>query len=466
MSTLYSQASQALAPCLDAANAAKSSLKSRALQSDNKPATLALASETLRYRDIIDQLLHACGLELSALVENSALGYVLLYEFLFGQGEVRGGGGAKRALTPHLAALRQALVALKAAARAEQNADLLPESRRASSQAVPRYARVNTLKTRDFELVSRALGGAVRDEHLPYLLVVPPGLKNLHEHKLVTSGSVILQDKSSCFPAHALAQALKPSSFYPCDVLDATAAPGNKTTQLAALLGKGKVFAMDRNPARYELLTRRVGEAGADAICHTLLGDFLCAAAADARFANVRAILLDPSCSGSGTVLRNVDRMVEAADAENSPRVLKLAEFQLQALSHALSFPQVQLVSYSTCSVHVTENESVVAAALAGNADWELCECLPEWTARRGLALPGKLDEAQARMLARADPSKDVTGGFFVALFRRRALAASGPVAPSKQQMKKRLKKKRKLLQGQQGAKKMRADASCSGESE
>jgi len=93
--------------------------------------------------------------------------------------------------------------------------------------------------------------------------------------------------------------------------------------------------------------------------------------------------------------------------------VKRLAEFQLEALKHALSFPQVQFVSYSTCSVHVTENEAVVAEALrcenshfsvcpswlvrrltcswcsANKAEWKLVHALPEWTKRRGLVVEG-----------------------------------------------------------------------------
>jgi len=153
---------------------------------------------------------------------------------------------------------------------------------------MPKFARVNYLKTKDVEWAVRQFKGAKRDEHLPYLFSVPADVKNLHEHPLVMSGQVILQDKSSCFPAHALAQLVKASSYYPCDVLDATAAPGNKvcflletpwsfssfvaliiqlllaiyqqTTQLVALLNKGKVYAMDRSPERFKLLTRRVAE--------------------------------------------------------------------------------------------------------------------------------------------------------------------------------------------------------------
>ena len=68
------------------------------------------------------------------------------------------------------------------------------------------------------------------------LLVLLAG-KNLHDHPLVLNGNVFLQGKASCMPAVALSPHPK------WEVLDACAAPGNKTIQLAALMkGRGKLL--------------------------------------------------------------------------------------------------------------------------------------------------------------------------------------------------------------------------------
>lgn len=79
--------------------------------------------------------------------------------------------------------------------------------------------------------------GFQKDEHIPDLLLFPSDSQWV-EDELYKSGKIILQDKASCFPAQILA----PPALDGAVVIDATAAPGNKTSHLSALMrGKGKV---------------------------------------------------------------------------------------------------------------------------------------------------------------------------------------------------------------------------------
>lgn len=79
--------------------------------------------------------------------------------------------------------------------------------------------------------------GFAVDEHIPDLLLFAPQT-TFHDDSSYKAGKVILQDKASCFPAVILAPPAKDDSF----VIDATAAPGNKTSHLSALMqNKGKV---------------------------------------------------------------------------------------------------------------------------------------------------------------------------------------------------------------------------------
>jgi putative methyltransferase len=205
------------------------------------------------------------------------------------------------------------------------------------------------------------------------------------------------------------------------DAIDCCAAPGNKTTQLAALLQgpHTKLHAFDKSVTRCELLRSRVAQAGADTRVITYNDDFLQQDPKSKKFQRVKTVLLDPSCSGSGSY--SIERLNEERLVETDARVLRLAQFQREALCHALKFEQAELVSYSTCSILYPENEDVVKNALdIFHGEWELVEALPSWP-RRGMSRKDGLTEDQAKLVVRADYNLgDKTGGFFLALFARK----------------------------------------------
>lgn len=102
----------------------------------------------------------------------------------------------------------------------------------------------------------------------------------------------------------------------------------------------------------------------------------------------------------------------------------------MRLVTKALSFAALRVAVYSTCSVHRIENEDVVARVLeATGGAWQLVECLPDWPTR-GLA-----DAPGGKLCVRAGPA-DLTHGFFVARFERRAEPAAAH--PSSRPAKKR----------------------------
>lgn len=461
--------------------------KNRQLQCSK--ASYAQVCETLRHKSLLDAILNDSGGKLRRSVQfndtrSKGLLYVLLHELLFGKYKsIRGGGKLKRAVLKHekdLIRVRDSIVT---------NPAFAVNGGTSLSRVVPifpRYARINILKATPEEVVStlrKDFGGGIdpgiyADEHVPDLLVLSPATSSrLHDHDLVKSGKIILQDKSSCFSALALVRGnnhfTSAGSMGTCDIIDACAAPGNKTSHLASLIShqaqesrlgqkqgkkktkranrysnneKSKIFAFDRSTARLKILETRLAgmvpddEQNVDMNC--LLQDFLKAEPSDKRFAGVKGILLDPSCSGSG-IVNQPDRNLDGGDSDSKERIQSLANFQLVALKHAMSFPNVDRIVYSTCSVYEEENEQVVAKALKetntsntgdGEDDdmrWVLRApaCLNHWT-RRG-HFTADLTPEQAKALIRCDGMDgDNTNGFFVSYFERKRCEGRGKGKP------------------------------------
>ena len=428
------------AACLAKVEKGSRSLKSAAYESRDPKKTYALCAEALKVRASLRAAIAATDLR-DALGKHD--GRVLLlacYDALAGRGlPKRAGGKLLRGVKERLPALRAAFEA--------HVATQAPAAPKPPARAV-RYARVNPLRGATKASVRAALGDVgdelTDDAHLDEVLAFPGALAStLHGgHALVASGQIILQDKASCFPAKALLGDLPDD--WRGDVLDACAAPGNKTTHAAALLGdRGAVHAFDRDARRLEILVKRAAEAGAAVRASN--ADFLAATVETFPAASkIRAVLLDPSCSGSG--MDGVERNVMRDDAD-AARVSKLAAFQTEALAHALdAFPNAERVAYSTCSVHDAENEAVVAAALAARPGWRLRAALPAWP-RRGRAAAG-LGADDAAKLVRTDPAADDTIGFFLALFERgapkRARDAGDGGAPSARNARRKAKRRKK----------------------
>ncbi|KAK1549910.1 hypothetical protein Q3G72_010116 [Acer saccharum] len=380
----------------------------------NKKATFALVCQTLKHLPIIKDVLEAANILNSKWKRQLELVYIIIYDILFGK-EISLAGDAEKFLTLRKEAIQSALARLLVRRKAKRIEDLVALYQ-TPDVSKPRYVRVNTLKM-DVDSAVLELGKQFmvqKDDMVPDLLILPPGC-DLHAHSLVTNGSVFLQGKASSMVAAALA----PEPGW--KVLDACSAPGNKTVHLAALMkGKGKIIACELNKERVKRLEETIRLSGAANI-EVLNGDFLKLDPKDPAYSEVRAILLDPSCSGSGTAANRLDHLLpshtagHSADFNGSERLNKLAAFQKKALEHALSFPAVERVVYSTCSIDQIENEDVVQSLLplAISYGFQLATPFPKWL-RRGLPV---FDGSEH--LLRTDVIEDKEG-FFIALFVRK----------------------------------------------
>ena len=166
---------------------------------------------------------------------------------------------------------------------------------------------------------------------------------------------------------------------------------------------------------RMNQLVPSISEGSNKVAVEPIHGDFLRSDPSDPKFANVKAIMLDPSCSGSG-IVNSPDRWMEETSTngdnkKDEKRIQSLSNFQLVALKHSMQFPNVDRIVYSTCSVHDEENEMVVSKALSEiekpdneSEEWVLLPpvCLQHWK-RRGKEGIGGLNKEQADCLVRCD---------------------------------------------------------------
>jgi len=462
---------------------------------------------------VLDELLDHSGIMKNKELHGKGhILHVMLYDLLFGKSKsISGGGALKKLITSWSTRLQAELVKMKVKYKIRDFAELIPEHLR-QPVVLPRWVRVNHLlsdlslaksffekegwveipfeaffKQLDEMQALQAGGGSSEtsqktgkkmakvfcmDRDLSDLLAFPP-LTDFHEHSLLLSGHIVLQDKASALSGAALQVPASEESF----AMDACAAPGQKTSQVAqSMKNLGKLFAFDLDQLRLDTLKRLCKRNGLKNLT-AVHGSFLEIDVNSEPYCNVEYILLDPSCSGSGIVNRldyflssssgtehdvsttdgdasavdvdvkqkkkkkksnkdaGGDDNEEAAKKEMTPaeaekkqlkeRVLKLQEFQLSLIKKAMSFPRLKQLVYSTCSIHDEENEQVVEKASKFSDAFQVARVLP-LVPMRGLS-----SYPHGEMCVRTVPSRDHTIGFFVSMFERKPSHALPPRSSS-----------------------------------
>ena len=152
-------------------------------------------------------------------------------------------------------------------------------------------------------------------------------------------------------------------------VADLCAAPGGKTSQLAAALqGQGLLLANEFVAARAEILRQNLERMGVTNAVITNEDTARLAAAMPGQFDRV---LVDAPCSGEGMFRKEA----VAAAQHNNALVAHCAELGAEILENAAALlaPGGVLV-YSTCTFAPEEDEGQIAAFLAKHPAFTLCD--------------------------------------------------------------------------------------------
>lgn len=263
----------------------------------------------------------------------------------------------------------------------------------AASEPAESALRWNPLRGPRATLEAMLPTGWHRDEELAPQAYVLPGAFALEDSEVWARGLAMAQSRASQLVAHAVAP--RPGER----IIDLTAAPGGKTTHLAALAhGGARITAVELHASRADALRRTCARMGArvdvvegDALTVDLPG-------------GADAVLIDPPCTGTGVLSSRPDARWRRREEALGP----LVELQTALLGRALELvrPGGRVV-YSTCSLLTEENEGVVRAHAVTLDD--LTEVAPAAAHPR---LPGSLLTL---------PHRHGTDGFFIARLRREA---------------------------------------------
>jgi 16S rRNA (cytosine967-C5)-methyltransferase len=216
-------------------------------------------------------------------------------------------------------------------------------------------------------------------------------------------GRIFIQDEASQLAAALVGTGSR--------LLDCCAAPGGKTTALAARNPTAEIIAAELHPHRAALLRKRVRASNvqvieADALNLPTSGGF-------------DRVLADVPCSGTGTLARNPEikwrlKPEDLVDLHGKQvAILRAALRQLAPGGRAV---------YSTCSLEREENEQAVEEVLRGEPESQLRDCRQELEQLRasGELVWSDLDSLLNESFLRTIPGVQPCDGFFAAILQRR----------------------------------------------
>ena len=272
------------------------------------------------------------------------------------------------------------------------------------NQSAPLDLRVNPLKAEREAVLARFAeeGIAAEAGKLSPLCIRLKAKPALQKHPLYLDGTIEVQDEGSQLLGYLLAP--KRGEM----VADFCAGAGGKTLLLGALMrSTGRLYAFDVSDKRLARLKDRMARSGLSNVHPVVIAN-----ENDIRIkrlaGKIDRVLVDAPCSGLGTLRRNPDLKWR----QTPEGVAELARKQHDILKGASRLVKKGgRLAYATCSILPEENEAIVAAFLAENADFRQVPA-QEILEKQGIAL------ACGETL-RLAPHTHGTDGFFAAVLER-----------------------------------------------
>ena len=262
--------------------------------------------------------------------------------------------------------------------------------------------RVNTLKYSIQDLMKELKSSNIKFERVPWfrdaLIIKNKKEKDIQNLEIYNKGYIYLQSLPSMIPPLVL----EPKEGE--KVLDMTAAPGSKTTEMAMLMNnKGKILANELDKLRCERLKYNVDMQG------TERGEKL----GNLYPNNFDKVLLDAPCSGEGRFLAND---VKTYRNWSKKSVIQLAKLQKKLFKSAYdALKPGGVMVYSTCTLNKEENEDVLEWAI-DNLNLKIIDIKIE--IKEGISAFTEGRDISIGKAIRILPSKDMEG-FFVAKLKK-----------------------------------------------
>ena len=263
--------------------------------------------------------------------------------------------------------------------------------------------RVNTLLASDDEVVAALAAEnltAVKSQVADHAYIVSGG--HVASSTVYQKGWLTLQDESAMLPVESMV--LTPAVK---TILDAAAAPGGKTTQIAqAIAADAKITALDVHPHKIKLIEQNAARMQvSDRIQTQVLDARKVASEMETTFDR---ILVDAPCSGFGLLRRKPEIRYDKTLAD----VQNLARLQGEILdSVSQKVAENGMIVYSTCTILRQENDDVVAQFLANHPEFELVKTVTSH----------QLKPDRHEAVLHIYPNDYHTDGFFVATMKKKS---------------------------------------------